>query len=794
MKKRILSLFVTLLACIMSANATLSTTDYANNDYVGEWGRLKLVGNQLCAENGDTIQLRGVSTFSVQYHEVLPCLTLDGFKALKKWGCSVVRLSQYPVSEVGRYDSISLKRILQLIDYCADLNMYVIADWNVFDVFPMDGNPLKLQKEAITFFTDITSYVKEKGYKHVLYEICGEPTIEWYGILNYSRAILPIIEANDPGAIVIVGTPDKSRDLTDVLDEPIEGYDLGIMYAYHHSACDGGSYLPGVKKAAEELPLIVSEWWVTDYEGSNGGCFDKSDEFIDFLADSTAQKISWIYWAFGQKNEASNMMKQCIFDENDTYVSNSGKYIIPKFGFMQIPTVPVVAPVAPQVDCDVVFPHLVHQLEAYKCDASLSEVLLHTNYVPVNSVTGEVAVLDSARAEGYEMEDPFFVGDNIVKWTFTYPSSGLSTTCEQVITVKDVTPPSFDCDVINNVRIVAEEGDKLVSAAKLNFTLLKPVDPCGEVAVTAIRSDEKNINDPYPIGKTIIEYRFADVHGNVLSCQQDVEVVANYKVVDCDKSYPIARLKTDSCKVDFNSTERAMTPPVDLYFDDVAVVDTFRVSGASFDEPFMVGTDTVVWKFKFPKTGKEETCEQMVVVEDATPLNEFIDCEQFADVKIKLMQGGSALYDTPLNISSCAEHPCTGALICPEISRSDSMPMNAPVPVGKTILHYKFTSKTGEVLVCNQVLEVEIEDPLNTEGVDADNVVAVVPNPTNGQFSVVVAEPSTISIYNAVGVKVYECKSETTLTITNKFEPGIYSVVVEGANSVKTVKLIVSVN
>ena len=94
MKKRIYTLFVSLLACILSANAGLSKTDYSSNNYINEWGRLKLVGNQLSSQNGDTIQMRGVSTFSLNYNEVLPCLTKEGFSALKKWGCNVVRLAQ----------------------------------------------------------------------------------------------------------------------------------------------------------------------------------------------------------------------------------------------------------------------------------------------------------------------------------------------------------------------------------------------------------------------------------------------------------------------------------------------------------------------------------------------------------------------------------------------------------------------------------------------------------------------------------------------------------------------------
>src|SRR5574344_796689 len=99
--KKLLFLLVSAFCSVFSANAALSTTDLANNDYIGEWGRLKLVGNQLSSESGEAIQLKGWSTFSINYDEVKPCLTKAGFTAMKSWGANVVRLAVYPKNSKG---------------------------------------------------------------------------------------------------------------------------------------------------------------------------------------------------------------------------------------------------------------------------------------------------------------------------------------------------------------------------------------------------------------------------------------------------------------------------------------------------------------------------------------------------------------------------------------------------------------------------------------------------------------------------------------------------------------------
>ncbi|MBO5989002.1 MAG: cellulase family glycosylhydrolase, partial [Paludibacteraceae bacterium] len=91
-------------AFCLNASAAISDdpTQLVNNDYIGEWGRLKLVGNQLSNAKGEPVQLKGWSSFSTHYSEVGGCLTENQFKQMKAWGANIVRMAMY-LNDYGGY-------------------------------------------------------------------------------------------------------------------------------------------------------------------------------------------------------------------------------------------------------------------------------------------------------------------------------------------------------------------------------------------------------------------------------------------------------------------------------------------------------------------------------------------------------------------------------------------------------------------------------------------------------------------------------------------------------------------
>ncbi len=316
MKKTIFSVFL-FLSCLFSANAE-------NNGFVAEYGRLKLVGNQLSSEKGEAVQLKGFNTGVITADDDA-CIDRSAFKNMKKWGCQSVRLNYSP----STHSNALLEKLKNYIDICAEFGMYAIVDWHVFkENTTPTGVPMDYVKDATDFFGTISAYAKEKGYIHVIYEICNEPEdLEWKYIKEYADIILPVIESNDPGAIVIVGTSDWSQRLTPVLNDPInaENYNLGIMYAFHYSACSHLQLLSEIIMTVDILPIFVSDWSSSDYKyDPDKVCAQESEQLFKYMNGSKT-KVSWNYWKWGDED---GIWKNCKDGFNVENLTETGSFIV----------------------------------------------------------------------------------------------------------------------------------------------------------------------------------------------------------------------------------------------------------------------------------------------------------------------------------------------------------------------------------------------------------------------------------------------------------------------------------
>jgi len=61
--RKIFTLLAAAFTCLQAFAFNYSNeSECSENKYVDTWGKLKLVGNQLCSEKGEPVQLRGWST------------------------------------------------------------------------------------------------------------------------------------------------------------------------------------------------------------------------------------------------------------------------------------------------------------------------------------------------------------------------------------------------------------------------------------------------------------------------------------------------------------------------------------------------------------------------------------------------------------------------------------------------------------------------------------------------------------------------------------------------------------
>lgn len=271
--------------------------------YIYEHGPLKVVGTHLEDKNGEIIQLRGMSTHGVHFQGSLINVGAIG-TLVNDWRMRVLRAAMY-IEEDGYLTNpdYNLKKLEDAITYGTYYGIYVVADWHVH----RDQDPMKHVELAKEFFDYLSS--KYKNYDNIIYEICNEPNgndVTWdNNIKPYAEIIIPIIRANDPNAIIVVGTGSYSQDIQDAADNPLE-YD-NIMYTCHFYAGSHGQWLRDrISYAMEKgLAVFVTEWGTSANTGGGGVYPEESTVWLDFLDEN---HISWANWSIAAIGESSAIL------------------------------------------------------------------------------------------------------------------------------------------------------------------------------------------------------------------------------------------------------------------------------------------------------------------------------------------------------------------------------------------------------------------------------------------------------------------------------------------------------
>jgi len=270
-------------------------------------GRLSVSGTRLVGQQGETVQLRGVSTHGIAWYPQY--VGEDTFRTLRDdRGCSVVRLAMY-TEESGGYctgGAAQREKLRAVIDRgveaASDLGLYVIVDWHILG----DGDPNAHLSEAKAFFGWAAARYAGRG--NVLYEICNEPNGAgtWKEIKTYAAQVLPVIRRADPSAVVLVGTPTWSQDVDQAAADPITGYS-NIMYTLHFYAATHGEALRTKLSAALAggLPVFVSEFGICGASGTGAVDTASADAWMSLLNRGS---VSYCCWNLSNKNESSALL------------------------------------------------------------------------------------------------------------------------------------------------------------------------------------------------------------------------------------------------------------------------------------------------------------------------------------------------------------------------------------------------------------------------------------------------------------------------------------------------------
>ena len=287
------------------------------NIYPSYNGYLKVSNTKLLNQNNEEFILKGVSSHGIQWFYDL--YTKENLKSLKDdFNINVFRIAMY-TKEGGYIDDPSIKeKVIKIVDDLIDLDMYVIIDWHILS----DNNPLMFKEDSIKFFGEISK--KYKNVPNVIYEICNEPNgnTTFSDISSYANEVIKVIRKESPKSIVIVGTPTWCQDVDKVFKLEFEN----ILYALHfYSGTHKEDLRERVKTALNNnIPIIVSEFGVSDASGSGGIYLEETDKWIEFLKSNN---ISLISWSLSNKNETSAILKENTNTVSDENLTETGIYL-----------------------------------------------------------------------------------------------------------------------------------------------------------------------------------------------------------------------------------------------------------------------------------------------------------------------------------------------------------------------------------------------------------------------------------------------------------------------------------
>lgn len=268
-------------------------------------GALHVEGAHLVDAAGNPVQLRGVSTHGLAWYPQY--VNEEFFNELKQdWGANVVRLALYSAEEGGYATDASRtalnEQVLKGVEYATKADLYVVVDWHNLT----DGNPQTNQWAAAEFFRVMSRDLAQ--HDNVIYEICNEPNGDttWADVKAYAAEIIPIIRANDPDAVIVVGTPTWSQDIQDAAADPIA--DSNIMYTLHFYAATHQADLRERLRTAVEggLPVFVTEFGICEASGDGKVDYDSADAWLELMDELD---VSYICWNLSNKKEASALFK-----------------------------------------------------------------------------------------------------------------------------------------------------------------------------------------------------------------------------------------------------------------------------------------------------------------------------------------------------------------------------------------------------------------------------------------------------------------------------------------------------
>ena len=291
-----------------------------NQSIVNLYGQLSVNGKNIVDQNGDIVVLRGMSLFWSQWGGAY--YNAETVKWIRDaWKCTIVRASM-GIEGNGFLDNPEQEyaKVKTVIEACIDLGIYVLIDWH-------DHHAENHIEEAKAFFNRVS--MDYGSYPNVIYEIYNEPlAVSWKDVLKpYSEEIINTIRSNDQDNIIVVGTPNWSQDVEDVINEQINSTNIAYSLHYYSSTHKQELRDKALLAINAGIPIFVSEWGMSEASGNGIIDMESLNIWAKFLEDNN---LSWCNWSLMNKDETSAALlptTQTLSNWSEAELTQSGKII-----------------------------------------------------------------------------------------------------------------------------------------------------------------------------------------------------------------------------------------------------------------------------------------------------------------------------------------------------------------------------------------------------------------------------------------------------------------------------------
>lgn len=265
---------------------------------VSSYGQLAVQGNSVVDQNGNDVQLQGMSLFWSQWQpRFYNKNTIEWLR--DDWCLNVIRAAMAVESDGYLTNPEEEEaKVRAVIEGAIDLGVYVIVDWH-------DHNAHNHQAQAVDFFSRIAQDYGQ--YPNVIYETFNEPlNISWDNTLKpYHEAVISAIRQHDSDNIIVCGTPNWSQDVDDASNNKLSG--ANIAYTLHYYAGTHGASLRSKANTARSngACLFVTEYGNVNADGDGGVSTSSANTWYDWMEDN---KISHCNWAVSDKVEGASIL------------------------------------------------------------------------------------------------------------------------------------------------------------------------------------------------------------------------------------------------------------------------------------------------------------------------------------------------------------------------------------------------------------------------------------------------------------------------------------------------------